>query len=66
MMRSPRFNGAALVVALACSMGCQAFAPSGASGLFADREEKRILKMAKADPFPSPADVGLDQPTAVP
>jgi hypothetical protein len=51
--------------ALACT-GCQAFAPGAVPGAFAARDEKQIVKLAKNDPFPSPADVGLDQPTPVP
>ena len=35
-------------------------------GAFASREEKAIVKLAEHDPFPSPADVGLKQPTNVP
>lgn len=48
-----------LAVMLSTSPGCQAFAPSALGTLAASREEKRVLKAAEADPFPSPDDVGL-------
>jgi hypothetical protein len=35
-------------------------------GRFASRDEKQIVKLAEHDPFPSPADVGLKEPTSVP
>jgi hypothetical protein len=46
----------ALAAALGILAGCNAFAPSGFG---ASRSEKRIIKQAEVDPFPSPADVGL-------
>ena len=55
-----------LVVAAVACIGCQAVAPQDWSGLKSAREEQKILKLAKRDPFPSPADVGLDSPTTVP
>jgi hypothetical protein len=51
--------------AVACA-GCQAFAPGALPGAFASRDEKAIVKLAEHDPFPSPGDVGLKQPTSVP
>ena len=61
---------AAVLTALALGTGawagCQSFAPPDITGLSLSKEEKQILKLAKADPFPSPADVGLDQPTSTP
>ena len=50
-----------LIGALACC-GCQAALPGG----FVWSEDARIEKKAKADAFPSPADVGLTEPTSVP
>jgi hypothetical protein len=46
---------------IALSPGCQVFAPSAIGALNASREEKRVLKAAESDPFPSPADVGLSK-----
>jgi hypothetical protein len=40
-------------------MGCNVFAPSAVGTLTATREEKRVLKEAAVDSFPSPEDVGL-------
>jgi len=54
----------ALVVAI--SMGCQAVAPGSLAALTASGQEKKILKQAEVDPFPSPADVGLGAPTSTP
>jgi hypothetical protein len=51
---------------LVSSLGCQAFAPSAIGTLAASREEKRVLKAAEADPFPSPADVGITSSGAKP
>jgi hypothetical protein len=53
----------ALAVAAGAAAGCQSFVPGD---LTASKGEKKILKLAKADPFPSPADVGLAQPTSTP
>jgi hypothetical protein len=55
----------AALAAFACT-GCQSFAPGGLPGAFASRDEKEIVKLAQHDPFPSPADVGLKQPTPAP
>jgi hypothetical protein len=41
------------------SVGCNAFAPSALGRLSASRDEKRLIKQAAVDTFPSPADVGL-------
>ena len=49
---------AAVVVLCA---GCQSFAPGRLGGMSLPGENKRIAKLAQADPFPSPADVGLEQ-----
>jgi hypothetical protein len=56
---------AVLVGAAACC-GCQAIFPAALPGALAWSEDARIEKRAKADSFPSPADVGLTQPTSVP
>jgi hypothetical protein len=48
--------GAALVL---ISAGCQAIVPSAFGGKLALSEDARIAKQAKADSFPTPADVGL-------
>ncbi len=60
---SPLRVSAALLLALsgALSLGCNVFAPSALGGLTASREEKRVIKQAELDSFPSPADVGLGQ-----
>jgi hypothetical protein len=50
-----------LVTLLVTAGGCQAFAPGALGGLGKSREEKRVLKAAETDPFPSPADVGLGE-----
>ncbi len=66
--RSGRFLRApliALVAALACT-GCQSILPTALPTSFALREDAKIAKQAKADGFPSPSDVGLTAPTAVP
>jgi hypothetical protein len=47
-----------LIAAVACC-GCQSVIPSAMPRSFASRQEKKIAKLAAADPFPSPADVGL-------
>jgi hypothetical protein len=49
----------AFVFALAA--GCQALMPSK---LTTFGEDRRILKQAEHDPFPSPADVGIEAPKA--
>lgn len=48
------------------SGGCQTFAPGNITGLTSSRQEKKILKQAEVDPFPSPADVGLSESEAKP
>ena len=59
--RLPEFVVAALIfVAIAASSGCQSLALGSMAGFSAAREEKKILKQAEHDPFPSPADVGLE------
>ena len=61
---------AAVLMALALGTGawagCQSFAPADITGLAVSKEERQILKLAHADPFPSPADVGLEEPTSTP
>ena len=49
----------ALALSGILSMGCNAFAPSALGNLTASREEKRVLKQAAVESFPTPADVGL-------
>jgi hypothetical protein len=46
-------------LALAACCGCQVLIPDGLPGGFGLSEDARIAKQAKADSFPSPADVGL-------
>lgn len=58
--------GIALILAVVACVGCQAAVPNDWAGMKSIREEQKILKLAKRDPFPSPADVGLDSPTTVP
>jgi hypothetical protein len=55
----------AAVVLAACG-GCQALVPNALPGGFALSEDARIEKQAKADSFPSPADVGLEPVGAKP
>lgn len=55
----------ALVGAVSCC-GCQTMFPAALPGGLAWSENARIEKRAKADSFPSPADVGLTEPTPVP
>jgi hypothetical protein len=49
---------AAFVVAILLVSGCQALLPSKLTSF---GEDRRILKQAENDPFPSPADVGLEK-----
>jgi hypothetical protein len=46
-------------VGLTSSLGCQVLLPSKLTKF---GEDRRILKQAEHDPFPSPADVGLETP----
>ena len=55
-----------IALTLFLSTGCQTFAPGAFSGLTASRGEERALKQAETDPFPSPADVGLEEVKAKP
>jgi hypothetical protein len=48
----------ALMVATLLVSGCQALLPSKLTSF---GEDRRILKQAENDPFPSPADVGLEK-----
>ena len=63
--RSGRWPVLLIIAAVAC-MGCQTAVPNDWPGMKSVREEQKILKLAKRDPFPSPKDVGLDAPTSVP
>ena len=47
------------VFGLAASLGCQSFLPGKLTKF---GEERRIIKQAEHDPFPSPADVGIETP----
>ena len=49
-----------LAALMACS-GCQALVPSALPSGLALGEDARIARQAKADSFPSPADVGLEE-----
>ena len=64
-MRVRRLIGGWAVFVIMLS-GCSTFAPGSMSSLTMSRDEKKVLTLAKADPFPSPADVGLAQPTDIP
>jgi hypothetical protein len=58
----PQCLAAALIfLAIAASSGCQSLALGSMAGFSAARQEKKILKQAENDPFPSPADVGLEE-----
>jgi hypothetical protein len=59
------FRRAVLILAtLACCSGCQMLFPSALPGGLALTEDARIAKQARAESFPTPADVGLE-PTVV-
>jgi hypothetical protein len=45
--------------------GCQVFSPGALGTLTTSRDERRVLKEAETDPFPSPADVGIAAPAAL-
>lgn len=47
---------AAAALAILAATGCQGFAPTSLGN---SRSEKKIIKQAEVDPFPSPEDVGL-------
>jgi hypothetical protein len=65
-LRPGRLSFIAAMVAVAVSAaGCQSFAPKDMSKLASGGDDKRVAKLAKADPFPSPADVGLEQSPSV-
>jgi hypothetical protein len=55
-----------MVFVAVISVGCQAVAPGSLAALTTSGQEKKILKQAEVDPFPSPADVGLSAPTSTP
>ncbi len=63
--RRQRIRALTLVAIAACG-GCQALVPNALPGGFALTEDARIEKQAKADSFPSPADVGLTPVAAKP
>jgi hypothetical protein len=50
---------------VACA-GCQAIVPSAVPGALAWREDAKIAAKAKAEGFPTPADVGLTSPNETP
>lgn len=56
----------ATILALSAVVGCQSAVPRSLPGMFGGGDHARIAKLAKSDPFPSPADVGLNAPTDVP
>lgn len=56
---------AAIAAVVVMAAGCQSFAPKDMSRLTSGGDDKRVAKLAKADPFPSPADVGLEQAPTV-
>lgn len=49
------------VLSLSSALGCQGVM---LGSLASSREDKRILKQAEQDPFPSPSDVGIETPKA--
>ncbi|RIK74585.1 MAG: hypothetical protein DCC67_16405 [Planctomycetota bacterium] len=56
---APRLGAAwALAAAVACGSiaGCKSLT---STGLGASRSEKKVIRQAAVDPFPTPADVGL-------
>jgi hypothetical protein len=57
---------ATLLVAALVMSGCQAAFPRALPGRWSLSEDARIAKQAKADSFPRPADVGLEEPTSTP
>jgi hypothetical protein len=67
--RLPLRRAGVLVLALGMApavVGCQSlFTPALPNGIVL-REDARTRKLAEADQFPSPADVGLDAATSVP
>jgi len=49
-----------VVILLVAGTGCQTWRSSAAiPGLFPQKGERKILRQAKQDPFPSPSDVGM-------
>jgi hypothetical protein len=56
------WSSVAVPALLACG-GCQSLVTSALPGRFALGEDARIAKQARADSFPSPADVGIESAT---
>ncbi len=53
----------ALALAGLATPGCNAFAPSGVGGRSASfRQEKEAKQLAANDPFPTPAEAGMETP----
>jgi hypothetical protein len=64
-----RRRSAALLLLLGAALtgaGCQALFPTALPNGIVLREDAKIKKLAEADQFPSPSDVGLDAATSVP
>jgi hypothetical protein len=61
--RLPVTSSLTVIFILLLSVGCQAFLPSKLTSF---GENRQIIKQAENDPFPSPADVGLDDPKSKP
>lgn len=70
--RAPMFIRAATVASrllqigvaialLSASLGCQTWAPTGSfANLASSRQDKKTAQLAEQDPFPSPADLGIE------
>jgi hypothetical protein len=64
-----RRRAAALFLLLGAALtsgGCQNLFTTALPNGIVLREDAKIKKLAEADQFPSPADVGLDEATSVP
>lgn len=49
-----------LAIALALSAGCQAWTSSPLPVGLNTKSERKVMRQAKQDPFPSPKDVGIE------
>ena len=58
-----RIFSATLVLLILCSVGCQTWLGSSPLPSKSGRELKQIEKLASQDPFPSPQDVGISEPS---
>lgn len=54
-------RASAFALIACCSLGCQSWAPSNPlSELASSRADAKTAKLASHDPFPSPADLGIE------